>query len=399
MNATEELKRKFETFSTYKVTPREALEMTHAARSRCPVPHSNELGGFHVFLTFADVRKALLDWRTFSSGPSALRPYVPGTPVFPPNSMDPPEHTPWRKIFADGVNASQAERIEPLVAADIDRCLDRLAPMGECDLVADFAERVPMLAIFHILGLEEDKHDLVRQLTLSTLAAVQDLDAFGRLFKQFQQFGTAEVDKRRSDPRDDYLTVLAQAKLGDRPLTPEEIGASVMSLLTAGHGTTVASMTNLFYEVLRNADVKRQLLADPSLIPQAVEENLRLHHPFFGLYRQATTDVTVNGSHIKAGESVYLCWQAGNRDPAAFEDPDTFRLDRGQISHLSFGLGRHSCVGSATARMEMRLGLEKLLAKLPDIELVEPENVAFEFHGAETAAIPELKARFSPHRS
>lgn len=399
MDEAEALRREFEGFSTYNVTPRKALEMTHAARRLCPVPHSNELGGFHVFLTFEDVRKGLLDWRTFASGPSVLRPYIEGTPVFPPSSIDPPEHNPWRKIFSNGVNVAQAERIEPLVEADIDACLDRIAPLGECDLVTDFAERVPMLAIFHILGLDEDKHDLVRELTLSTLSVVNDVEAFKRVFGEFQKFGYAEVEKRRDDPRDDYLTVLAQAQLGDRPLTPEEIGAAVISLLTAGHGTTVAAMTNLFYEVLRNPAIKQQLIEDPSLIPQAVEENLRLHHPFFGLYRQATADVTVNGTDIKAGDSIYMCWQAGNRDPEVFPDPDTFRLDRGQISHLSFGLGRHSCVGSATARMEMRHGLQKLLDRFPDIELVAPDAVEFEFHGAETAAIPRLPARFTPREA
>lgn len=396
METKEQVEQAFETFSTYNVTPARALEMTHAARSLCPVPHSSELGGFHIFLTYEDVRKGLLDWRTYASGPSVLRPYMEGMPVFPPSSMDPPEHNPWRKIFSDGVNVKQAERIEPLVAADIDRCLDDIAARGECDLLADVAERVPMLAIFHILGLDEDKHDIVRSMTLRTLSVVDKPDAFVKLFREFAAFGAAEVAKRRADPQDNYLTVLAQARLGDRPLTDEEVGAAVISLLTAGHGTTVASMTNLFYEVLRNPEIKARIMADPALIPIAVEENLRLHHPFFGLYRQATQDVTVNGSEIKAGDSIYLCWQAGNRDPGMFPEPDRFSLDRGQFTHLSFGLGRHSCVGSATARMEMRLGLEKLLARFPDIELVQPEAVAFEFHGAETAAIPRLPARFTP---
>lgn len=396
MDAKEQLKQEFEGFSTYTVTPKQALAMTHAARSLCPVPYSKQLGGFHVFLTYEDVRKGLLNWRTFSSGPSVLRPYAEGTPVFPPSSMDPPEHNPWRKIFSDGVNVSQAARIEPLVAADIDRCLDEIGPRGECDLVADIAERVPMLAIFHILGLDEDKHDTVRDLTLKTLSLVNQPEAFRELFTEFGEFGEAQVALRRTDPRDDYLTVLAQARLGDRPLTGAEVGAAVISLLTAGHGTTTASMTNLFYEVLRNPQIKARIIADPSLIPIAVEENLRLHHPFFGLYRQATEDVVVNGSEIKAGDSVYMCWQAGNRDPGVFADPDTFSLDRGTFTHLSFGIGKHSCVGSATARMEMQLGLAKLLERYPDIELIEPEKIAFEFHGAETAAIPALPARFTP---
>lgn len=397
--SADDLKKEFEGFSTYRLTPEKALEMTHAARKLCPVPHSKELGGFHIFLTYEDVRKGLLNWRTFASGPSVLRPYMEGMPVFPPASMDPPEHNPWRKIFTDGVNVTQAERIQPLVAADIDRCLDEIAPRGECDLVADLCERVPMLAIFHILGLEEDKHEIVRNLTLRTLSLINQPEEFSKSFNEFSEFGVAEVEKRRANPRDDYLTVLAEAKLGDRPLTAEEIGAAVISLLTAGHGTTTASMTNLFYEVLRNPEIKARIQADPSLIPIAVEENLRLHHPFFGLYRRATEDVTVNGSEIKAGDSVYMCWQAGNRDPGIFPNPDIFSLDRGEFAHLSFGIGKHSCVGSATARMEMQIGLQKLLERLPDIELAAPEKVEFEFHGAETAAIPRLPARFTPRAS
>lgn len=187
--------------------------------------------------------------------------------------------------------------------------------------------------------------------------------------------------------------MLAQANLGDRSLTPEEIGAAVISLLVAGHGTTTAAMTNLCFEVLRNPKIRTKLIEDPSLVPQAVEECLRLHHPFFGLYRRATTDVCVQGTEIKAGESVYMCWQAGNRDPDVFPEPDEFRLDRGDFAHLSFGLGRHSCVGSATARMEMRLALTKLLARFPAIELIDLGTVEFEFHGAESACIPRLRAR------
>lgn len=397
MSDVEDLKERFSTFSTYSGTPAEALELFDQARSRCPVPHSDQLGGFHLFLTYEDVRKGLLDWRTYSSGPSALRPYVEGTPKFPPNSYDPPEHSPWRQIFSDGVNTRSAERITPAVHADIIKFIEGFASRGECDLVADLAERVPMNAIFYILGLEESMHETVRHLTLKTLASVSDMEVFKENFIAFSAFGYEQVEKKRSNPAEDYLTILAEARMGDRPLTPDEIGACVISLLTAGHGTTVASMTNLFYEVLRNPQIKQQLLDDPSLIPVAVEENLRMHHPFFGLYRQATKDVTVNGSEIKAGETVYMCWQAGNRDPEAFPDPNSFRLDRNSNIHLSFGLGRHSCVGAATARMEMKLALEELLARLPDIELVDADSIAFEFHGAETSAIPALPARFTPH--
>ncbi|CAN5393276.1 cytochrome P450 [soil metagenome] len=396
MSEIDALKQEFAGFSTYTSTPAAALDLLDRARDRCPVPHSDQLGGFHIFMTYEDVRKGLLDWRTFASGPSVLRPYVEGTPKFPPSSYDPPEHSPWRQIFSDGVNTRSAERITPAVHTDIVDFIEGFSPRGTCDLVADLAERVPMNAIFYILGLEESLHETVRHLTLKTLASVSDMEVFKANFIEFAGFGYAQVEKKRDNPADDYLTVLAQARMGDRLLTPDEIGACVISLLTAGHGTTVASMTNLFYEVLRKPELKQQLIDDPSLIPVAVEEGLRMHHPFFGLYRQATRDVTVNGSDIKAGETVYLCWQGGNRDPGAFPDPNTFRLDRPSNAHLSFGLGRHSCVGAATARMEMQLALKELLTRLPDIELVDPGSIKFEFHGAETAAIPALPARFTP---
>jgi cytochrome P450 len=176
-------------------------------------------------------------------------------------------------------------------------------------------------------------------------------------------------------------------------LTPEEIGAATSSLLLAGHGTTVAAMTNLFYEVLSRPLIRQRLLEDPTLIPDAVDEVLRMHTPFFGLYRRATRDVTVRGKHIAAGDSVFMCWQSANRDAAEFPDPNDFRLDREIGRHLAFGLGKHFCVGSIVAKMEMKVVLEELLSRLPTIELIDAEKCTFEFRGTETAAIPSLPAR------
>lgn len=389
-----ELQGKFAQFSTYNTTPAKAFELVERARTRCPVPHSDELGGFHVFINYDDVRKGLLDWKTFGSSPSVFRPYVEGQPIFPPNSFDPPEHTPWRKVFSDGVNVRTPDRIEPLVRAYTIGCIEAFVGRGECDLATELAERVPMNAIFHILGLEPDLHAKVRKLTVEMLSSLDKLDEFVRLFTEFRDFGYGEVEKRRSDPRDDYLTVLADARLGERPLTPDEIGGAVIALLAAGHGTTTAALVNLFYEVLRRPALKQRLIDTPSLIPAAVEESLRLHHPFFGLYRQAKKDVEISGTQIKAGDSILMSWASADRDPQLTPNPLEFDIDREPVQHLAFGLGLHSCVGAPTARMEMRVVMEELLSLLPDIELVDPDAVAWEFHGAETSAIPSLPARF-----
>jgi cytochrome P450 len=398
---TQSLEKEFSRFNTNvgTIKPAEALALFERARSLCPVPHSDELGGFHLFINYEDVRRALLNTKSFSSSPSVTRPLTEEKPSFPPLEYDPPEHMAWRQIFVDGVNAEAAKRIEPQIRADAIQLIEAFAANGSCDLVADLAERIPMNAIFYILGFDAEHFDTVRVLTLDLLASVTEPDKFGRLFAEFAAFGCGEVEKRRANPREDYLTVLANAKMNGVPLSPSEIGAITNSLLIAGHGTTVAAMTNLFFEVLTRPHIRRALIDDPALIPNAVDEGLRLHNPFFGLYRRATEDMTVHDRKITKGESVMMCWQAANRDPAAFAQPNDFRLDRTVGKHLAFGLGRHFCVGSLVAKMEMKTTLEELLKRLPDIELVDPERVEFEFRGAETAAIPALPARFKPRLS
>lgn len=398
MNAddADDVRRRFASFSTYSTTPSEALELFDAARGKCPVPHSEQLGGFHLLLDHEDVRKGLIDWRRLSNGPAVLRPLAEGTPRFPPLDYDPPEHGQWRKIFTDGLNPTTPERIEALVQRDTVHLIEGFAGRGHCDLVEDLAEVVPMNALFHILGIEENMHEQVRTMTINLLASVGDPDTFRRLFEEFAAMGYAEVQARRDEPRDDYLTTLAQATMDGRPLTPAEIGATMNSLLVAGHGTTVAAMTNLFWEVLSRPEIRRSLIDDPALIPVAIEEALRMHTPFFGLYRMATEDLSIRDVEIRKGESVYMCWQAANRDPSHFEDPNDFRLDRAQNNHLTFGLGRHSCVGAPTARMQLRIVLTELLARLPDIHLTIEGDPPFVFMGAETCAIKSLPAEFTP---
>src|SRR5262249_22661731 len=142
------------------------------------------------------------------------------------------------------------------------------------------------------------------------------------------------------DPRDDFLTVLSKWEIDGRPLTPEELGATMNSFLNAGHGTTVSGMTSLLWEVYRDPALKQRLIDDKGLIPKAVEESMRLHTPFFGLYRTATKDATLpSGAEIKEGESALMCWAAANRDPDAFPDPEKLDLDReyGRKRLMTFG--------------------------------------------------------------
>jgi cytochrome P450 len=156
-------------------------------------------------------------------------------------------------------------------------------------------------------------------------------------------------------------------------------------------------MTSLLWEVLRAPAVKQRLIDDRSLIPAAIEESMRLHTPFFGLYRTVTKDVTVGGVEIPAGSAVLLMWAAANRDPKVFPNPDEFDLDReiGRNRLMTFGFGIHACMGQPLARMEMQVALQELLSRLPAVELVDAGAVKHEFAGMETCLIKSLPARIA----
>lgn len=394
----EELKAELAGYSSYTTMPDEALALFERARAAgCPVAHSNEMGGFYLALDYDDVKKLHSDWETFSCSPTVVLPVV-DRPGFPPLEFDPPEHTAWREIVSQAFNADTPPLVEAGVREDINRLIDSFADKGSCDLVSDFAAEVPLFALCRVIGFDANKRGKVRELTLRILADFEDPEKGPQAFMEFAMFGAGEVTARLEDPREDFLTVLSQAKLGGNPLGPLEIGQIMNSFLIAGHGTSAAAMSSLLYEVLSRPDVRARLVADPDLIPSAVEETLRLHTPFFGLYTRATRDVELGGVTVPKDSYVQECWAAANRDPKVYDHPAEFDLDRKfgrKNRHLTFGFGIHACPGAPVARMELRVALEEILRRLPDIELVDPQSVTYQFCGTETAAIPSLPATFS----
>lgn len=395
----EELKAELAGYSSYTSTPEEALALFERARAAgCRVAHSDEMGGYYLALDYDDVKKLHSDWETFSYTPTVVLPVV-DRPGFPPLEFDPPEHTAWREIVSRAFNADTPARVEMGVREDINRLIDIFATKGSCDLVADFAEEVPLFALCRVIGFDPDKRHKVRELTLQIIADFEDPEKGPKAFMDFAMFGAGEVMARAESPKDDFLTELAHAELDGKPLGPLEIGQIMNSFLIAGHGTSVAAMSSLLYEVLSRPEVLAQIKEKPDLIASAVEETLRLHTPFFALYKRATRDVELGGVDIPKDSYIQACWAAANRDPDVYDEPAEFHLNRKfgrKNRHLTFGFGLHSCPGAPTARMELRVALEELLRRLPDIRLVDQSAVTYEFRGTETAAIPSLPATFSP---
>jgi cytochrome P450 len=379
-------------FSTYDVTPAEAFKLIEAARDYCPIARSDRLEGFSLVMGYDDVRRAALDWRGFSSTPSALRPLVARPPALAIDS-DPPEHSLRRSIIALVLDEQTPGRIEGSVRDDISELLDSLEGRDECDLAADFAEQVALRAICHIFGFAADQGPEIRRLSVELLTAKADPERGAAAVRAFRDFSMASVLARRGRDGDGPLSRVANARIGGRLLDPDQIASLMIGLLIAGHETTVSGLASLLYETLSRPKVRDRLAADHDLVALAVEEALRLNPPVFGLYRRVTRDTKVAGIELPANETVYLCWAAANRDPGVFEDPNAFRLDRTGKRHLAFGFGIHKCPAAAIARMEMELALTGFLCRFPQASLIGADDVEPSFGGSETMAIRSLPAR------
>jgi cytochrome P450 len=380
-------------WSCYTTAPEKSLEILEEARAKCPVAFSEAHEGFYLLLNYRDVLSAMLDHRRFSSEPQVLRPMLPRKPI-PALEMDPPRHRSWRAIFDAAMSESTTRGLEPFVRLDIGRHIDTFVEAGSCDIVSRLTQPVPAEAICRLMGIDEELVPRVRESALAMFAAQGNPIEFGKRQAEFAEITVSEVHKRRSSSREDYLTHLSTVVVEGLPLDDDDYVVLLAAFLGAGHHSTTAAMTTLIVDVFSNEAIRDALLDDPLLIPTAVEESLRLRPPFYGFFRRAIKSSTVAGVDIYAGSDVYLGWAAANRDASRFANPREFRLDRQSNQHLSFGAGIHFCPGAALARMELRVLLEELLRRLPDMR-VKTGNPAYQFGGGDYAFIPSLQVLFT----
>ncbi len=383
-------------WSCYTTAPAETLGIFERARGRCPVAHSDEHNGFYLLLNHGDVRGAMADHKTFSSQPQVLRPMLPRKPV-PALEMDPPQHTVWRSIFAKAITAKTPAMLESFVRADVNHHIDAMVESGGGDIVHQIAEPVPAETICRLMGVDEEFVGDVRRTALAMFAAQGNPEEFGRRQAEFASVTVSQVHDRRAQPREDFLTQLASMEVEGRALDDNDYVVLLSAFLGAGHHSTTSAMASLIYEVFSRPAVRDQLRADPTKIVPAVEEALRLHPPFFGFFRRTTRPVSLAGVDIPQGCDVYMGWAAGNRDASVFAEPTTFRLDRGVNKHLSFGFGIHTCPGAAIARMEMKVVLDELFRRLPDLR-VATDAPTYHFGGGDYCFIPSLPVTFTPGR-
>ena len=346
------------------------FELYADLRAKCPVAHSDAWDGFWALFRYDDVFKAATDWRTYVTSVQNVVPKVAFTGRRPPLHLDPPEHTPYRRALNQLFTPQRMAELEPMTRALAVEMLQPLIDRGQGDICEDFACLLPIRVFAKWMNMPEDKIELLREIAKAYNMAVQAYVADLVKEASFKLYAIARemVADRRANPQDpmtDATTALVAARdeNGD-PLPDELVIGCIRQVLVVGIIAPAVMVGNIAIHLSRNPDLQDQLRADPSLIPAAIEELLRLYTPYRGFARTAVRDVEVGGRTIKAGEPIALVYTSANRDPEKFPEPDKFIIDRPNIAdHLGFGRGPHRCAGAELGRLELRVILEELLAR------------------------------------
>jgi cytochrome P450 len=353
-------------------------------RSGCPIHWTERFedfpdeAGFWSVTTADDIHTVSRDWRTYSSAQG-----ITAAGVFPQElisamfiGMDPPKHDRLKALFQAGFTPKRIAAHEDAIRAIAARVLDQLQDREGCDLVNDVAQPVVARVIGSFMGIAEEEDAIWARLMNSTLGAgdpdVNPDGVEGALEKDIPEiFERCRklIAARREHPTDDLTSVLVHAEVDGEKLEEHEIVMGFFLLMAAGNDSTKATFCSAMRALMEDPDQMQALLDEPSLIPSAVEEALRMFPAFAHFRRTATCDIELHGQQIRAGEKVVLWYASSNRDETRYEDPDRFDVRR-DPEHQAFGAGgRHFCLGTALARLELRIMLEETLARYPQIQL------------------------------
>lgn len=348
-------------------------------RQRCPVAHSEYLN-WSLF-RHGDVKRALDDHETFSNAVSSH--------LSVPNGMDPPEHTEYRRIVDRYFTPERMISFEPACRQIAIELVERLPGGGEAEMMEEFARVFALQMQSAFLAWPRDLHEPLRQWIDknqgSTLA--RDGIAMAAVALEFDVYIKELLAERReagTAAPDDITTSLLREQVGDRLLQDEEI-VSILRNWTVGELSTIAASVGILAHYLAaHPEVQQQLREQPSSLPTAIDEILRIHGPLISNRRITTKPVEIGGRRLRAGERVTLIWASANRDEAVFGDPDEFRLDREPSENLLYGAGVHVCPGAPLARLELRVVMGELLERTKHIDLVpgkEPVKATYPASG------------------
>jgi cholest-4-en-3-one 26-monooxygenase len=362
---------------------RDSSEQYEWMRINAPVYFDPE-NGIWGLASYEAVMAASRDPSTFSSAQGS-RPdsWVPSM-----INYDDPEHWKRRKLVNRGFTPKRVRDSEQHLRETCDAIIDTVCERGECDFVRDIAAPLPMIVIGDMLGVApEDRDDLLRWSDdMVTASGAPSGPVYERAMKASEEY-TAYFDRiadhRRVEPTDDLTSVILHAEIDGDRLTQDEARNEALLILVGGDETTRHVISGGMEQLMLHPEQRKLLIEDPSKVKVAVEEMLRWVSPIKNMNRTLTRDAEFMGQQMHEGEKVLLLYESANRDESKFPDPYRFDVERDPNEHVAFGFGSHYCLGQALARLELNVMFERLLTRLPDIELA-----------ADPADLPRRRANF-----
>ncbi len=352
-------------------------------------------GGAWVATRYADCYRILQDWEHFSSNPTPeASEQLAGDLVI---TLDPPRQQKFRKVLNPYFSPARMKALTPQIRAETDLLIDTFIEQGTGDL-AEVAWRQPGIVFFkYVLGMPIDDVPLCIELTDTALNGDTEearMAAWGGLYQHLHDAVSARTGE---PPRDDMIDVLLGAEIDGEKLPFGDVVANAMLLVQAGLETTASAMSFAFHYLATHPEERDRLIGEPVIMARAVEELIRFGGSIHGIPRTVAKEVELNGHTFCPGESVLVNYASANRDAEEFADPDCCILDRAANRHLGFGAGVHRCLGSNLARLEFRIGIEQVLARMPDYTLAPGASAIF--HGnSVTRGFRCLPVIFSPGR-
>ena len=352
-----------------------ATDIWEDLRGRCPMAHSDRFGGVWLPTRHEDVAAIAHDTEHFSSEGVIVSPWKPEglapAGYAPPITSDPPFHAIARRLLLPAFSPASIANWEPSARQSCQELIEEVASSGDVvDAAAHYTQHVPVRVIADMLGVPRSDGDKFRGFihrilenpggSIGTLAYEDTLDYYLRRV----------VADHRENPREDLIGFLMEAEMDGQKLSDDHISGTIALLLIAGIDTTWSAIGASLWHLAQTPADRARLVADPGLLPVAVEEFLRFYAPVT-MARIVKEEVEVGGCTLKERDWVLLPFPAANRDPEAFEDADRFVIDRVRNRHSAFGLGIHRCLGSNLARMEMTVAIDEWMRAFPDFELAD----------------------------
>lgn len=376
---------------------RDPYPMLKRMREECPVWFSPELG-FWGLMRYEDIDRALVDFETFTNG-AVRTPPIPRRfeGRVPPDffakamiAMDPPEHTRYRKVAQQGFTRGRMRELKSPIRDIANSLIDGFIDDGRCEFMGQFAYALTLRTIMLLMDLPPEEMERMRRLAEDFPGIVADgidpmpeqerNERWGRMVEVRELFARV-VDQRRANPGGDIVSHLATATDEDgQPLfTTQRIVTHMSEFVFAGTDTTANTIA--FTVMLLDADPaqRAEVLADRAMIPNLIEEVLRRKAATVGIFKTTARDVEVHGITIPAGSLVWCAIASAGHDPERFDDPESFDIHRANAAkHMTFGKGRHLCLGAPLSRAEAKVGLEVLLERIPDIRVVPGQEPEFQ---------------------